>query len=215
MKGFIMLKKIINRICNYIWEKNRKRINVLLRRQIFGKSIPTIFSCNCTGGIMYHDLGWWFQSPTVNLFMSCEDFIKFCENFDYYCSIEIVPYEGGINRDYPLCTLGDLTLYMVHYQSFEEARDKWDQRKIRINQDNIRIIATDRDGCTEELKERFEKLPYKKVMFTHLPDEKHESCFYIKGYEDDNQVGMIMEHEGKISGKRYYDQFDWVEFLTK
>ena len=38
---------------------------------------------------------------------------------------------------------------------------------------------------------------------------------YIKGFENENQVGTVLESEGKISGKRYYDQFDWVKFLTE
>ena len=175
--------------------------------------MPTIFSCNCTGGVMYHDLGVRFISPTINLYMSCEDFIKFCENFEYYFSLDMEPYVGSIKREYPICTLGNLTLFMVHYNSFEEARDKWNERKLRVDRNNIRIIATDRDGCTEELKDRFQKLPYKKVMFTHLQDKKHKDCFYIRGYETESQVGTIVEHEGRISGRRYLDQFNWVKFL--
>lgn len=210
-----MIHKIYNRICRGIWKLRRKQICIQYREKAKKCETPTIFSCNCTGGVMYHELEWKFLSPTVNLYMSCEDFIKFCENFEYYFSIELEPYEGEIVREYPICTLGDLTLYMVHYRSFEEARDKWNERKKRVNKYNIRIIATDRDGCTEDLKDRFEKLPYKKVLFTHLPDKMHESCFCIKGYENDVQVGTVVEAEGKISGKRYYDQFDWVGFLTE
>ena len=210
----MLIKKIFNRICLLIWEKKRKKINKDNQKRIKGNDIPTIFSCNCTGGVMYHDLDERFLSPTVNMFMLCEDFIKFCENYEYYFSLEMKPYNGEIKRPYPLCRLGDLILYMVHYDNFEEAKEKWDARKKRVKKDNIRIIATDRDGCTDELKDRFGKLPYKKIMFTHLPDDR-ENSFYIKGYEQEQQVGTIVEHEGKISGKRYYDQFDWVKFLAE
>ena len=74
-------------------------------------------------------------------------------------------------------------------------------------------MATDRDGMTDELKDRFEKLPYRKVMFTHLPDEKHPSCFYISGYEDDECVGIVTDHDN-WNGTRPIDQFDYVEFLN-
>lgn len=210
-----LLNKIKARTENYIWSKRRVFYTKKLRKMIDGKSIPTIFSCNCTGGVMYHDLGCRFLSPTVNLYMSCSDFIKFCENYKYYCSLELYPYKGKIIRDYPIGVLGDITLFFVHYHSFDEAKQKWKERTKRINEKNIRVIATDRDGCTEEIKDRFEKLPYKKVMFTHLPDLKHKNCFYVSGFEKDPQVGTVIDHDGKISGKRYYDQFDWVTFLTE
>ena len=63
-------------------------------------------------------------------------------------------------------------------------------------------------------RSRFEALPYRKVMFVHKPDKKHPSCFYIKGYEKDNCVGIITDHD-TWDGKRPVDQFDWIEFLNK
>ena len=210
-----MVKKVFNSICYRIWNFKRNIKNKRLRELFSNNKIPTIFSCNCTGGVMYNELGWKFNSPTINLYMNCEDFIKFCENYKYYCSLNLLPYEGEIVRDYPICTLGDLTLFMVHYNSFEESKEKWNQRCKRIDDKNIRIIATDRDGCTEILKDRFEKLPFKKIMFTHLPDEEHTDCFYIKGFENDTQVGTVVDPSDRIGGKRYYDQFDWVKFLIE
>ena len=41
---------------------------------------------------------------------------------------------------------------------------------------------------TEEVKDRFEKLSYRKVMFVHKPDKNHHSCFYIKGYENQESL---------------------------
>ncbi len=75
------------------------------------------------------------------------------------------------------------------------------------------MIATDRDGMTEALKDRFGHLPYPKVMFTHLPDEKHPSSFYLKGYERENSVGIITEPIG-WRGKRAIDQFDYITFFN-
>lgn len=208
-----MIRKIINRISNIIWKFNRIRYMKKVKSSITIKEVPTIISCNCTGGVMYHDLGLKFNSPTINLYMECEHFIKFCENLPYYLNCEMMTYEGEIERNYPIAQLGDLILYLVHYKSFEEAKNKWDVRKKRVNMENIRVIGTNRDGCTNELKNRFEALPYKKVMFTHIYDKEHNSCFYIKGYENDKQVGTVVEPDGRISGKRKFDQFDWVDFL--
>ena len=42
----------------------------------------TILSMNCTGGILYHELGLPFLSPTINLYIQAEDFIRFCERLE-------------------------------------------------------------------------------------------------------------------------------------
>lgn len=56
----------------------------------------------------------------------------------------------------------------MHYKTFEDAKEKWDSRKNRLNYNNLFIICTDRDGCTYEQIKRFDQLTYKnKIMFTH------------------------------------------------
>lgn len=212
----MFVSKVKNKIKNYIWQRNRKKINEKNREMLKNKDI-SIISMNCTGGVLSHDLGLQFKSPTVNMFFRSEDFIKFCENLEYYLSIdEFVKCNDPLiieERTYPIAYLGDLTLFLVHYRSVEEAQEKWNERKKRIDPNNIVIMNTDREGMTDELKDRFEKLPYRKVMFTHLPDDKHPSCFYIKGYEDSSCVGIITDHD-TWDGKRPIDQFDYVRFLN-
>lgn len=214
----MLVSKVIGRIRNYIWIKNRNKINKVNRKRLNSSGqTASIISMNCNGGIISHDLGLCFFSPTVNLFMRAEDFIKFCENLEYYLSIDemVECHDKRIieDRRYPVAFLGDLTLFLVHYPSVEVAQEKWNKRKKRINMDNIVILNTDREGMTDELKDRFEKLPYRKVMFTHLPDDKHQSCFYIKGYEKESCVGIITDHN-TWDGKRPIDQFDYVKLLN-
>ena len=212
----MFVSKVKNKIKNYIWQRNRKKINEKNREMLKNKDI-SIISMNCTGGVLSHDLGLQFKSPTVNMFFRSEDFIKFCENLEYYLSIdEFVKCNDPLiieERTYPIAYLGDLTLFLVHYRSVEEAQEKWNERKKRIDPSNIVIMNTDREGMTDELKDRFERLPYRKVMFTHLPDDKHPSCFYIKGYEDSSCVGIVTDHD-TWDGKRPIDQFDYVRFLN-
>lgn len=212
----MFVSKVKNKFKSYIWQWNHEKINEKNRKRLKNKDI-SIISMNCTGGILSHDLGMQFKSPTVNLFFRAEDFIKFCENLEYYLGIDefVECTDSSIieERTYPIAYLGDLTLFLVHYHSVTEAQKKWNERKKRVNWDNIVIINTDREGMTEELKERFEKLPYRKVMFVHQPDEKHPSCFYIRGYENQASVGIITDHD-TWDGKRPIDQFDWVGFLN-
>ena len=211
--------RIYRKVKNVIWQKNREKLNQEARKKLTEQArTASIISCNCTGGILSHDLGLQFLSPTVNLFMPAEDFIKFCENLRGYMAIDqFTPCEDVEvigDRNYPVGHLGDLTVFFVHYHTLEEAQEKWNQRKARINWDNIVVLGTDRDGVTKEIKDRFEKLPYKKVMFTHLPDESHKSCFYLSGFEKDASVGIITDHT-TWNGTRPVDQFDYVKFLNE
>ncbi|HBI93588.1 MAG TPA: exopolysaccharide biosynthesis protein [Terrisporobacter glycolicus] len=211
-----MIQKYIKKIKNRLWLRkwNSEHIQVKndYRARYCGKT-PTIISHNCIGGVLSHELGLRFLSPTVNLFMVNEDFIKFCENLEYYLSLEITHYDGKIKREYPLGKCGDLVLYFVHYNSFEDARKKWEERKQRINMNNIYIIATDRDNFNKGLLQRFKRLPYRnKKLFSHLPIENSDDVVYIKGFENHSQIDPLTN---KVDGGRYLiDQFDWVSWLN-
>lgn len=206
------MKKIYNKVRNFCWKWCRKIKNRKLRERLTNSTV-SIISNNCTGGVISHDLGLRFLSPTVNLFMDANDFVKFCENLEYYLSIENIEEKNDTTRTYPVGKLGDITLYFVHYKTFEDACAKWMERKKRVDLNNIRILGCDRDGMNEELMDRFELLPYPKVLFTHLPMNK-KSAYYIKGYEKEKEVGLILEGIG-WTGKRIIDQFDYVTFLNK
>ena len=212
----MIVKKAYSRLREEIWKREHEK-KCLRYRKIFQNKDISIISMNCTGGILYHDLGLQFRSPTVNLFMRAEDFIKFCENLEFYLSIDEMKEckDPNVieNREYPIAILGDITLFLVHYKTVKEAQEKWNERKKRIDWDNIVILNTDREGMTEELKDRFEALPYRKVMFVHTKDKDHPSCFYIRGYEKNISIGIITEQIG-WKGLRPIDQFDWVSFLN-
>lgn len=204
------LKRCKYWITHKIWLRQRKHIKQNMQICFNGK-VPTILSCNCIGGVLYSDLGLKFISPTINLYMNCSDYIKFLENLEYYLTFNIEPYVGEIEKKYPIGRLGDLILFLVHYSSVEEANIKWQERKKRMDKNNIFVIATDRDGFSDELLERFNALPYKKKIFTHIP-VKSPDCVYIRGFETKNEVGNLME-ETK-GGKRIIDQFDWVNWFN-
>lgn len=210
--------RLLNVIRNRIW-KFCKKIRCRSYRKRFTNPGVSIISMNCTGGILYHDLGQQFLSPTVNMYMKAEDFIKFCENLRYYLSIEQMieckaPEVVG-DRQYPVAILGDIYLYLVHYKSLDEACRKWNERKKRINYDKIVILNNDREGMTDELMDRFESLPYKKVMFVHKPTSRDPQIFhYLPGYEQEEQVGIITDPKSFL-GQRPIDQFDWVRFLNE
>lgn len=206
----MLLKKLFSRCLSWIWSYQHQQV-VKNHRARFSGKIPTILSCNCTGGVLYHDLGLQFTSPTINLYMRFPDFLRFLEHLEYYLTLHITPYEGDIKRDYPLGRLGDLVLYLVHYPSVEEADQKWQARKKRMDMKNIFVIATDRDGFSSEYLPRFNALPYRKKIFTHKPVDSPD-CVCIPGAPGDTQVRGLMEATSR--GHRVIDAFDWVGWFN-
>lgn len=81
-------------------------------------------------GVILHELGERFNSPTVNLFFGAEDYIKFLEKLDYYLGQTLV--ETQSDKDYPVAKLDDITIYFMHYPSFDEAKRIWEKRTERI-----------------------------------------------------------------------------------
>lgn len=64
----------------------------------------SILSQNCMGDILYHDIGARFLSPTINLYFSANDFVKFVLNLPYYLNQELIVKEG---ENYPIGHLDD------------------------------------------------------------------------------------------------------------
>lgn len=115
--------------------------------------IETIISNNCTGGAVLHELAMEFKTPTINLQILPEQFREFCANLSYYMKQDLIechtftPYEEAMLRkmfggvpDMPFGLLEDIIVCFQHYETFDEAKEKWDERKARIDYDHIGYI---------------------------------------------------------------------------
>ena len=106
----------------------------------------------------------------------------------------------------------------MHYHSEQEAKEKWEARSQRLDFDNLFIMMTDKDsgkGAKYEDLKAFDNLPYQnKVVFTHKPYPEFKSAFYIKGFENKNEVGDLFTFSG-WNGEKYYDQFDYVSWFNQ
>lgn len=119
--------------------------NLIIRRT-FRKNI-TIISSNCIGTRLYQSARKEYTSPTVNLWINPTDFIKFTENLNFYLNENLTEFTDP-EKNYPCAKLADIRIYFQHYKSFEDAKEKWEERKRRICMDNILVIFTDRDEAT-------------------------------------------------------------------
>ncbi len=195
----------LNRMKN-IWKKvnpiNRLRIK-RLRSKLINRKF-TLITSNCIGGIIYHDLGLRFLSPTINTRISSKEFVKFVINLDNYLKMPLcfIPSD----ESYPVAILGDVTINFVHYHSEEEAMQKWEERKLRINWDNIFIITNDCDGITEDDIKKLDSLPYHVAVFTARDYPNIKSAIYMSCFKNRKYVGNTLK-QNPITGKRVYEKY--------
>jgi len=178
----------------------------------------SIITNQCMGGIIYHDLGLPFRSPTINLKILPDDFIIFIENLKEYLSLDITEVEDD-SVNYPVGILegshGPVTLWFVHYSSFDEAVNCWNSRKGRVNFDNIRVMMTIRDGCKQDTIDRYERLGYAhKVMFANEPHPEC-SCSVHSRLPSGKPLPGYISDVINVFGKRAYEcGFDYIRFLN-
>ena len=201
-------------------ERLRLERRAALDRENRGRLRNTDFSLlasNCNGAFLLHDLGLRFRSPTVNLWLEPKDYLELLTHLEHYLTAELTfDPEEEARRHYPVGLLdGRVKICFQHYRTREAAREKWVERAGRVDLDNLFILFTDRDGCTDEDLCRFDALPYpNKVVFTHRPRPELKSAYYIKGFEEQGSVGLLFTFESPTSERKYYDQFPYVDWFN-
>lgn len=205
-----IIKRAINKV---VYPVKLKKMRKRLKNHDF-----YVISSNCNGAFMLHDLGLRFNTPTVNLMFTASDYLKFVSDLKKYFEAELIETKvRGIS--FPVGQLLDIRLFFMHYKTFEEAKEKWDERKKRVDlsdNDRIYLIFSDRNGCTYEDLQTFDALPFKhKVVFTHKPYPEIKSAYYIKGFEDRDEVGVLSDVDpGRFIKSRFFEQFDYVGFFN-
>lgn len=193
--------------------RTERRLYLDIKRNKLKNKNPTVFASNCNGAMILHDMQCRYNSPFVNLFIGAEDFLKFLKSPEEYLNAE--PVEISSNMPFPVGRVNGITVFFMHYKSFDEARLKWIERSKRVDMDNLFIIMTDKNGCKEKHIAEFDKLPYKnKVIFTHIPYPQYKSAFYIKGFENEKECGVLSDDKPGFWKRRWLDDFDYVKFLN-
>ena len=214
---------IIKRIYNKCWNI-RLEVYLWLRRRRLKNHNFSIISNNCVGGIMSHDLHERFNSPTVNLWFTSDDFFVFTRDLDYFLKADIIEtFESGIG--YPIGRIyyneGFITLYFTHYKCFSDAVEKWRERAERVDKNNLFIVfeypaINDDFDEQEKVKKQFDSIPYKdKIMITKQSDISSENIVHMQLYDSSYYPGKILSRKNKVSVKRYLDDYDYISFLNK
>lgn len=177
----------------------------------------SIISNNCFGGIFCRNNNLKYLSPTCGMFFIGREYIKFIYNMKYYleqelCFINIldsnysdylkkIQYKGLIGK------LGDLEICFLHYKNEDEAREKWNRRKKRINFDKIVYKFNDQNMCTYEDLKKFDEF-----------EAKNKICFTAKKYNEFNtiQIEKYKKYEYVLDDiKSYKKYFDMYKFINQ
>lgn len=213
-----MIKSIVQSLSKY--NPIRKRTIKNMRNRIINTN-ATFLTPNCIGGILFHDLGLRFMSPTVNLMMTQKDFLQFVLHLDDYLNgdFEFFQHEDYTCPCAKLKTLNsdqEIVIHFTHYHNETEALDKWNERKKRIDKENIFVFIEERDGITKNDFEILKTLNVKGVVaFTcnEYPDLPFAVC--LPQYKKFGEVGNILKYS-HLTGKREYEKyFDFVKWFNE
>lgn len=204
------MKKIIRKVY--------RRISRFILRRRLKNSEFSILAPTCIAGVIYHELGQQFLSPTINLWMYDKDFLKFVHNLPEYLSADL-HFVQGIDTT-PTAYCGDILIHFNHYKTDEEARERWEERKKRVNYDNLFIIMADQpDGGVITYEDMLSLKDIKckgKIVLTvkeyddmdylvHLPKDPVKDC-----------VNMYMFDKSPILGRYRWERvWDYVSWLNQ
>lgn len=140
------------------------------------------------------------MSPTVGLFFYAPCYIKFVSNLKYYLNKELYftkDSKYNVVCDYPIGIIDDIEIHFLHYKSEQEAYEKWNRRKLRVDYDNLFIKFCDNDLCTIEHVEMFSKLPYKKKVMFISKKYIGDSIVYLPLCKNNGKVGDLYNNRWK------------------
>lgn len=178
----------------------------------------TIISNNCFGGVVYRNNHLPYYSPTCGLFFMAPEYIKFIYNIKKYtCNVEIKKvdieeskyaeylkenkYDGIIGK------INDLEICFLHYNTIEEANEKWNRRSKRINWDKIIYKFNDQNLCTYKELEEFNKFNAEnKICFTAKKYENIDTI-QLKQYENEQ---FVKSDTKESDYKKYFDIYEYI-----
>lgn len=218
IKSLSKLKQIVSKGHDYLAQKLHKKMREYFvcpkQKRLLTNHSFSIISSNCNGGVITSELGEQFRSPTINMWVSAVDYLKFIKNLNHYINININEVKNNF-EPYPVGKLDDITLYFMHYHTFEEAANKWNERKKRINYDNLFFMMAERNGCTPDMVREFDNLPYKnKVIFTYNEYPDCPSAICVKECSLNGEAAIMTDFVG-LTGRKYDKYFDYIKWLNE
>lgn len=160
-----------------------------------------IIANNCWGAEIYKRYDLPFNTPIIGLYFYPEDYLNFISDLEVNLATEITFVKESKNikdQKHPVGIVNGIEVHFLHYDSEQEAYEKWTKRCKRVLKDPSKLFFKfdDRDGATAEHIHRFHKMPFEnKICFTKDP---------FPAYPDNFQIPMASSETSVMDG---YDQF--------
>lgn len=231
MKGSYAKRKL-NSFWKWLCSRPYEIKRFFVKHSIKNKDF-SIISNNCWAGRAYQYLDMPYLSPTAGLYFFAPDYIKFVSDLRRYLATplrfinpeESKYYEELKKRnqiDKPIGIIDDVEIVFLHYKTKEEAEEKWNRRKERVNFDHIILKFSRMDLCTEKEIEEFDKLPFesKFVLNNRLPLKYKSEIYWNENWNEEGISRDTIPFPGNlklnkilnVSPSKYpYDGFNLTE----
>lgn len=210
----IFIKRKVRHLFDSYYQKKDKTD---LRNENF-----VLISRNCWGGQAYQWLGLPYNTPFVGLFLFGPCYMKLLRDFDKYMHMEldfcdVSKYPEAYN-DYPIGLLGDVEIHFQHYETREEANEKWVRRRNRMlahkNKDDYFFTICDRRRVSSEDIQEFHQMDLKnKLSFSFDQIPGLSNLQHIKFIKDKTKKKGTPPN-GKKRFKLTFLYFDLVQWLN-
>jgi uncharacterized protein (DUF1919 family) len=195
---------------------NINRFLGYFRRKLIKGDTPTIICNTCAGGMIYESLGMPLLSPTINVGIKDDDYIKLCMNLQHYmnCEIKLKGWEKrtrtfGSQAAWPVGIVDDIEIMFAHANSEKDALERWDLLRERINWDRIIFVMEEygyRRPVSKKAFDDFAKLEGKKLFA--------QGSYYYDYFE--NKPSYILATEAANRREPAIENFfDLVEWMNK
>ncbi|MGM0122855.1 hypothetical protein IGI37_000221 [Enterococcus sp. AZ194] len=199
--------RIVNKLKNLYFYQTAQFRNRKLVHQDF-----TILSNNCWGGRISKGFGLPYNSPTVGLSIMSEDYILFLKHLEGFLKSDVffVDVAHSKWKDYYEETKRFETLSyptgqiffeehcveiaFINYQTEEEAREKWNRRKKRVNFSKLLIKISEQNDFSEKVLKDFQQLDYPNKICFVCSDVSGPGVYKTASYKGD----LDIEDEPKL-----------------
>lgn len=183
----------------------------------FKGPVPSIICNNCLGGVILHDLGLQFKTPTINLyFRTKEEFIFFVQNITEMQNLkmnEIICKEYNAPAGEMEYKGHSVVIIFQHYKDFQSGYEKWKMRMKRLDVNNL-VVLLETPDASPELLESFSKIDNKKALVSK-PIEGAPDYYVPLDIYDVWHPGKVLEYKSIFSLERWIDDWDYISFLNE
>lgn len=176
---------------------NAKLIQFFNRKRLKNDDF-CIVANDCWGAEVYRYLGLPYNTPFVGLYLMAPCYISFLKKIEFNMNSELTfiekskykevnDYKKIHGKDFPTGSINGIEIQFLHYQSTDDAYEKWNRRRDRMNWNNLFVkFDASKDLATLELAASFDLLSFNnKLCLSDIRLDNIKSNVYCTSWEVD------------------------------